>query len=185
MASPVGGAGVPPAPVELQIAIEAEGWDDADALHALCDRVLGAAAACLAAQTDQPMPSEPPELSLLFTDDEAMRKINARWRDKDAATNVLSFPAVPLVPGRMPAPMLGDIVFARETIAREAKEGRRSFQDHLAHLVVHGYLHLFGYDHVEPADAEVMEGLETRILATLGISDPYGHTEPVEPLMRR
>lgn len=165
-------------PVDIQIAIEAGDWPDEAPLAGLCATVIGAAASFLARETGQPMPQTPPELSLLFTDDTAMRRINAEWRGMDKPTNVLSFPAIPIEPGDMPGPMLGDIVLAQETIAREAGELSRNFDDHLAHLLVHGYLHLFGYDHIEQDEAELMESHETRILAALGISDPYGHTAP-------
>jgi probable rRNA maturation factor len=70
--------------------------------------------------------------------------------------------------------MLGDIIFAEETLTREAADLGKSFDDHLTHLMVHGFLHLFGYDHMDDEEAEKMEGLETRILAELGLSDPYG-----------
>jgi probable rRNA maturation factor len=95
---------------------------------------------------------------------------------------VLSFPAYPITPGKIPGPMLGDIIIARETVAREAKELEKPFEDHLTHLMVHGFLHLFGYDHMNDAEAEIMEGLETRILADLGLSDPYeGQDLKLEP----
>ena len=114
------------------------------------------------------------DLVVLLTDDAGVQDLNARFRDKDRPTNVLSFPAFPLTPGKMPGPMLGDIIFAEETLAREAADLGKSFDDHLTHLMVHGFLHLFGYDHMEDEEAEKMEGLETRILAELGLSDPYG-----------
>lgn len=79
----------------------------------------------------------------------------------------------------MPGPMLGDIVIARETVEREALELEKSFGDHLTHLLVHGFLHLFGYDHMDEEEAEEMESLETRILAVLGLSDPYAGQEPL------
>lgn len=111
------------------------------------------------------------ELSILLTDDAEQRTLNAGWRGKDAATNVLSFPQIePFGPIRG---LLGDISLARETLEREAQAGNISFADHFTHLVVHGFLHILGYDHVEDADALVMEGLETQILAGLGIADPY------------
>jgi probable rRNA maturation factor len=95
---------------------------------------------------------------------------------------VLSFPAFPIEPSQMPGPMLGDIIIARETVEREAAELEKSVDDHLAHLMVHGMLHLFGYDHMNNAEAEIMEGLETRILAALGLSDPYeGQDLKMEP----
>jgi probable rRNA maturation factor len=82
----------------------------------------------------------------------------------------------------MPGPMLGDIIIARETLEREAAELEKSFDDHLTHLLVHGFLHLLGYDHMNSAEAEIMEGLETRILAQLGLSDPYeGQDLKMEP----
>jgi probable rRNA maturation factor len=111
------------------------------------------------------------ELSVVLTDDASIRAINAQWRHKDEPTNVLSFPAPPALPG---APrLLGDIVIAHETTAREAKAEGKPFSDHLGHLAVHGFLHLLGYDHESDADAEVMERLEREILAKLGVPDPY------------
>lgn len=159
--------------IDIQVSVEAGNWPAEEALHETATRVLDAANSYLSTELRQPFPALPPELSLLFTDDATMRTINAEWRDKDKPTNVLSFPAFPLVPGGMPGPMLGDIVLASETIANEAKDLQRSSGDHLAHLLVHGYLHLFGYDHLEAEDAEIMEHHEVRILAALGISDPY------------
>lgn len=159
--------------IDIQVSVEAGDWPAEEALHEAATRVLDAANSYLSTELHQPFPALPPELSLLFTDDATMRTINAEWRDKDKPTNVLSFPAFPLVPGGMPGPMLGDIVLASETIANEAKDLQRSSGDHLAHLLVHGYLHLFGYDHLEAEDAEIMEHHEVRILAALGISDPY------------
>jgi probable rRNA maturation factor len=91
---------------------------------------------------------------------------------------VLSFPAFPVGPGQMPGPMLGDIVLARETIAAEAAAMGIAFEAHLAHLLVHGFLHLLGYDHMDEDEAEEMERHETRILATLGLSDPYAGNDP-------
>ncbi|MNE29882.1 Endoribonuclease YbeY [compost metagenome] len=79
----------------------------------------------------------------------------------------------------MPGPMLGDIVIARETVESEAADLDKSFEDHLTHLMVHGFLHLFGYDHMETEEAEEMELLETRILASLGLSDPYAGQDPL------
>jgi probable rRNA maturation factor len=112
------------------------------------------------------------ELSIVLADDAHIRSINAEWRGKDKPTNVLSFPAAPA--GQIArSPLLGDIILAKETIAREATEAGQQFEDHLTHLVIHGLLHLFGYDHETEAEAAAMEALETRILATLGIADPY------------
>ena len=166
--------------LDIQVAVEDGGWGDEDALGRLSEKVLGGAADFLAAGEGQPFPVEPPEVSLVFTDDAAIREINAEWRGQDKATNVLSFPAFPLAPGGMPGPMLGDIVVARETVEREAVDLGKSFEEHLTHLLVHGFLHLFGYDHMETTQAEEMEALETRILASMGLSDPYaGQDDPV------
>jgi probable rRNA maturation factor len=145
----------------------------------LSERVLGASADFLRSKEKQPFPDMPPEVSLVFTDDASIREINAEWRNQDKPTNVLSFPAFPLIPGKMPGLMLGDIILAQETIVREAQDLGKPFDEHLTHLLVHGFLHLFGYDHLEENDAERMESLETRILAGLGLSDPYGDSDPV------
>jgi probable rRNA maturation factor len=115
------------------------------------------------------------ELGILLTDDAAIRVLNRTWRGKDASTNVLSFgvdgdPAM-LPPG---APwLLGDVVVALETVRREAERDGKSCADHLTHLIVHGVLHLLGYDHETDLDARRMEALETEILSGLGIADPY------------
>jgi probable rRNA maturation factor len=102
-----------------------------------------------------------------------MATINGQWRDKPVPTNVLSFPGGNVCVGEPSGRMIGDLVFAWETVAREADEQGKTFENHFIHLVVHGFLHLFGYDHLEDEEAEVMENLETRILSRLGIADPY------------
>jgi probable rRNA maturation factor len=163
--------------LDIQISIEEGDWPDEAGLLALCAPVLEAAAVYLKDVEAQPFQAHAPELSLLFTDDASIREINAEWRDQDKPTNVLSFPAFPLAPGGMPGPMLGDIIFAFETVAREAAELEKPFEAHLSHLLVHGLLHLFGYDHINHDEATIMEGLETRILERLGLSDPYAGTE--------
>jgi probable rRNA maturation factor len=110
------------------------------------------------------------EISVTFCDDAAIRTLNAQWRGKDQPTNVLSFPT----PGALAAkPLLGDIVIAYETVAREAEEQGKSLRDHTAHMVVHGFLHLIGYDHETAAEAEAMEALERKIAAAQGFPDPY------------
>ena len=120
-----------------------------------------------------------PAISLQLAVDAMRADINGQWRNQHKPTNVLSFPAFPLVPGGQPGPMLGDIILARETIEREAVELDKPVDEHITHLIVHGFLHLFGYDHIENSDAEEMEAIETRILSSLNLSDPYGDTEPV------
>jgi probable rRNA maturation factor len=110
-------------------------------------------------------------LSLRLTNDAEVQTLNARWRGIDQPTNVLSFPAAPAE--RASEAMLGDIALAYETLAREAEESGASLADHYRHLVAHGFLHLIGYDHRTDEEAERMEELETRILARLGVADPY------------
>lgn len=113
------------------------------------------------------------ELSVLLTDDDHIRTINATWRQQDKPTNVLSFPPVQLAPGDRPSMVMGDIILARQTIEREAALASKSFDSHVTHLIIHGLLHLLGYDHVLDSDAETMENLEKDILAAKGIADPY------------
>lgn len=113
----------------------------------------------------------PFELSVVFSNDDGQRALNAQWRGKDAPTNVLSFPQFgPFAPLQG---LIGDIIFARETITTEAREQGKKFDDHLSHLAVHGFLHILGYDHLDEAEALEMEGLETQILSKLGIAAPY------------
>jgi len=110
------------------------------------------------------------EVSIVFTDDAAIRALNKSWRGKDTATNVLSF----CQDGRgRQAGMLGDIVLAQETVAREAALEGKLLNHHIAHMIVHGFLHLLGYDHQDDKDAETMEDLERRALTLIGIADPY------------
>ena len=116
------------------------------------------------------------EVSVHLVDDAAIRAVNAEWRKKDAPTNVLSFPAVAPVE-LAEARLLGDILIAFETVRREADEEGKALPDHFRHLVVHGFLHLLGFDHVEPEAAEAMEAIERRALARLGVADPYAERE--------
>jgi probable rRNA maturation factor len=154
--------------IDIDILVESGGWPEEARLHELSVRAIAAA-------WQQLDGGEQPEseLSLVFTDDAAIRELNNDWRDKDKPTNVLSFPAFALKPGQKPGPMLGDIVIARETVAREAVDEEKPFDHHLTHLIVHGFLHLVGYDHLTEAEAEEMEGLERKILEHLAIPDPY------------
>jgi probable rRNA maturation factor len=118
-------------------------------------------------------------VAFLLTDDAEVRRLNRRYRGKNKPTNVLSFPATPddriaareTIPGM--ARHLGDVALALETVRREAKEQGKSVRSHVSHLAVHGVLHLIGHDHQNDTEAEAMEALETRILAGLGIADPY------------
>lgn len=112
------------------------------------------------------------EVSLLLGDDTAVAGLNRQWRGKDGPTNVLSFPPPETVKATG-AGFLGDIALAAETIAAEAEFQGKPFENHAAHLVVHGFLHLLGYDHENPSEAEAMEARERAILVSLGIDDPY------------
>ena len=139
----------------IDILVHADGWPDCAALSA---RAIAAAAQ----QLDAPREGE---LSLVLSDDAQIRALNRDYRNKDKATNVLSFPQM----GRL----LGDIVLARETVEREAREKNISFEAHLTHLIIHGWLHLQGFDHETDASAEDMEAIEIAALAKLGIDNPY------------
>ncbi len=115
------------------------------------------------------------EVSVRVVDAEEMRILNRDYRNKDKPTNVLSFPAGPVagLPDAEPAP-IGDIVVCAEVVGSEAAEQSKPLQDHWAHMLVHGTLHLLGFDHIENDEAAAMEDLETRILGTHGVADPYG-----------
>lgn len=168
-----------PLEIEIALAVESPGWPDEDELERLVRRTVDAAVACLALSS-----ARRTELGVTFTDDAAIRILNAQWRGQDKPTNVLSFPAFP-EGGEAVPPMLGDIVLARETIAREAALDEKPFDHHLTHLVAHGLLHLLGYDHETDEEAEEMEGVERRILASLAIPDPYALSEDLETATRR
>lgn len=148
------------------MSVGAGDWPDEAALTRLVNRAVSAAFAETAA-------AGPSELSIVFSDDAHIRTLNAGWRGKDKATNVLSFPAFPFPRGGKLPPMLGDIVLAAETVAREAALEDKPFENHITHLVIHGLLHLLGYDHETDAEAEEMEAIERSALARLAIPDPY------------
>lgn len=153
--------------ITIDIAINDEGWPDEGRLQKLASVSVEAALARLGLQ------DAATELSVVFTSDAEIRSINNRWRHIDKATNVLSFPAFAIKAGQKPGPMLGDIILARETVEREAVEQGKPFHNHLIHLLVHGLLHLLGYDHENDEDAEIMERLERQIVHSLAIPDPY------------
>lgn len=150
----------------IDCAFETDWWKAEDELERMAQTAIHGASQFLDAAPD---PNS--EVSLLFTDDAQVRELNRDYRQQDKPTNVLSFAAQE---GGGPATlMLGDIVLARQTIEREAGEQDKTRDDHLTHLILHGFLHLLGYDHETDEEAEIMEDLETRILAQLGIADPY------------
>lgn len=169
-----------PAPGEavVEIAVESPDWE-APALRAL------ATEAVTATLTRLDLPAGAFEVSILACDDARIAALNAEFREKPTPTNVLSWPAeerAPDTPGAMPElpdpsdPMeaeLGDLALAYETCAREAAEAKTPLEAHLTHLLIHGTLHLLGFDHETDADAALMEGLEIEILATLNMANPY------------
>jgi probable rRNA maturation factor len=153
------------AALKIDFVVDSELWraqEGQEDVRPMLRRALAQAAATLSTGAA--------ELAIVLTDDAAVRQLNHAWRGKDAATNVLSFPTAPA--GGEPR-LLGDVVLAYETIAREARAERKPFAEHVAHLAVHGFLHLLGYDHERNADAETMEAAERDILHRLGIPDPY------------
>lgn len=164
--------------LEIAILEEDSGWPKDVDWEALADRAIRAAFA----QTPYDELTRrivTIEISIKLTDDAEVRALNRDYRHKDAPTNVLSFPMVPvdlletLTNSDDGEVLLGDIILAAETCAREAEEKRISVADHAAHLIVHGTLHLLGYDHMVDEEAEAMEGMETLALAALGLPDPY------------
>lgn len=119
------------------------------------------------------------ELSLRIVDGAEMQALNGRFRNKHATTNVLSFPAD--LPAHLELPLLGDLVICAPVVHREAREQGKAVAAHWHHMLVHGTLHLLGYDHIEDADAELMEALETCVLATLGWPCPYTYSQVDAP----
>lgn len=158
----------PDLPLDIDLAVEGGAWPPEAELEALVVHAAGAAFAELGLAGNGRA-----ELSVVFTDDAAIRTLNAEWRGKDKPTNVLSFPAFPPAKGGRLPPMLGDIVLAAETVAREADEEGKPLENHISHLVIHGLLHLLGYDHETDDEAEEMEAVERLALARLAIPDPY------------
>ncbi len=111
------------------------------------------------------------EMTVRFVEESESRELNHTYRGKDASTNVLSFPFE--APPGIDIPLLGDLVISPHVVAKEAKAQGKTLADHFAHMTLHGCLHLMGYDHIEEDEAEEMEALERRLLASLGIDDPY------------
>ncbi len=160
--------------LDLDLSLDAA-WPGTGEWESLASRAT-LAAAQMASELANPRLSA----SLMFTSDAEVRALNREWRGKDQPTNVLSFPmlereALLTLAADGPPELLGDIALALETCAREAADKGISLADHTAHLIIHGLLHLAGYDHdTSPADAHVMETLEINALAQMGIADPYG-----------
>jgi len=151
----------------ILLKIENEGWPEEAVLRVRLSEILDSIFVRLGFGDVES------ELSVVFTDDVSMRQINNRWRGLNKPTNVLSFPAFSLQKGECPRALMGDIVFALETITYEAQQQQKPFFNHLTHLMVHGILHLLGFDHQTPQEAEQMEALERKILSLHAIPDPY------------
>lgn len=163
----------------IETALLNQGWDDGTDWAAIAQK---AAARTLALSPYAALGAADVaiEVAIRLADDAEVQTLNRDYRGKDTPTNVLSFPMFDpdeiagLANGPYPELLLGDIVLARETCAREAHTKGMSVQAHATHLIVHGILHLLGFDHISDADAEDMEGLERLIMADLGHDDPYG-----------
>ena len=165
----------------LEIALEAdEEWDSSRSWKQLAQKAAEAAIA----ESEYPelaASDRPVEISVTLTSDEQVRELNAKWRKKDKPTNVLSFPMadeLDLSRARIADAelLLGDIILAHGVCETESREKAVTFQDHATHLIVHGTLHLLGYDHQDERDAEDMEEREIRALERLGIPNPYAVT---------
>ena len=150
------------ATAKIDVLVESKLWKNAKNAEPVIRRAIAEAAATLSTPAA--------ELAIVLTDDSAIRLLNRTWRGVDAATNVLSFPTGRTGGNRL---LIGDIVLAYETVAAEALAEGKPFAHHLAHLAVHGFLHLLGYDHERKKDADAMERLERDILQRLAIPDPY------------
>jgi len=159
--------------VSIEVSVACESW-----LAACRDAEAVAEAAARAALAEAPEMGAPASVGVILTGDAEQRQLNRTYRGKDSPTNVLSFaltePGAPL-PAGSPV-LLGDVVLAFETVAREAAEQDKPLADHLRHLVVHGVLHLLGFDHETDTEAAIMEARETAILKGLGVPPPYRDT---------
>jgi len=149
-------------PPHIDIQVQSPLWNAQPLAEQTIREAISAAAGALS--------TEGGEVSILLTDDSDIARLNRDWRGIDKPTNVLSFPASRVGQGDK---LLGDIVIAYETLERESRDESRDFLHHLAHLAVHGFLHLIGFDHETDAQAEEMEGLESRIMMRLNMPDPY------------
>jgi probable rRNA maturation factor len=161
-------AAEPPQCLTLDLVVEDERWHELIAVDIVSARAARELAAFLSV-------SAPASAVVCFSDDATIAALNTQFRNKPKPTNVLSFPQ-PALPGARPR-LLGDIIIARETVAAEAARDAIAVADHVAHLVIHGLLHLMGYDHATDSEAERMEAVETAVLARLGIADPYADKE--------
>lgn len=183
--------------LEIAVSLQDAAWNDRlEDLETLAERSIGSAFRSIQSRGLAEPIAGVVEISLLFADDATVAEMNQTYRGRSGPTNVLSFPNMeepgPLQspsadPDPDPAPpqLLGDIVLARQTVLREAEEQAKPLQDHTLHLLIHGLLHLLGYDHEDDAEAEEMEALEITVLAELGVPDPYRRRPAMTPGMFR
>jgi probable rRNA maturation factor len=150
--------------LDLQLASDADGIPQEDDLQQWAQ---------LAWQSD-----EPTEVTIRVVDEPEMQALNCQYRGKDKPTNVLSFPFE--APAGIHIPLAGDLVICAPIVAQEAREQYKDIKAHWAHMIIHGMLHLQNYDHIDEIEAEEMEGLEIRLLAQIGIANPYNHEEVTE-----
>ena len=164
--------------IEVTLDID-EAWPASCNWQALADKAITTAINVSAYPAIAKLPMV--ELSIAFASNDDVQTLNAEWRDKDKPTNILSFPMVEpefFTTLRDDGPlMLGDLILAYDVCVREAGEKALSLEAHVTHLLIHGTLHLLGYDHRDDEEAEMMEALEIKALATLGLDDPYGDRE--------
>jgi probable rRNA maturation factor len=156
----------------IETSVESAGWNAQDGLEALVAESLRSVL-----EESGDILVEGVEVSLLFCDDARIQELNRDFRGQNKPTNVLSFPSPdPLETARF----IGDIAVAYETVAREAQEQGKTLKQHCRHMIVHGFLHLLGYDHEDETEAEAMEAMEIRILRRLGVDNPYRDDEHKE-----
>ncbi len=160
--------------LEVDVQIAAGDWPETVDWQQVASDAVGAAAARSGVKL-----REGAEVSVMLADDATIQALNSAWRRQDKPTNVLSFQSI-ATDRLATAPALGDIVLAEATVRREADEEGKTFLAHATHLIVHGFLHLIGFDHQDDAEAERMETLEVTILEMLGIADPYAESGTTE-----
>jgi probable rRNA maturation factor len=152
--------------VQIEVIVRSARWRKQPRAGTIVKKAVLAAAKAVS--------TPPAELAIVLCDDSAIRALNRKWRGKNTPTNVLAFPAARAAGGKRPAtPYIGDIIIAYQTAAREAAAEAKPFKHHLAHLAVHGFLHLLGYDHANDRDALRMERTERAILKRIAVPDPY------------